>query len=343
MARSDAHGGSFTGGPGAGGVLSADAIRAAHHAVPPEFRDSPQFVSDPLSDRTGTTVVVKVESVNPIRSFKGRGTWLALAELVRARDVSPAHGVATVSTGNFGQGVAYAARGHGIPAAIVLPEGANPSKVATIRRLGARVVEVPEGEDAETMLAGLAAEGWTVLRDGHDDRIAIGAGTLALEVTDGIGRDGLPPIAAAYVPVGDGSLIAGGGTWLRAHAPAARVIGVQVQSAPAMALSWRTGRVEVVGPEPSRADGLASGTGNADLLPLLRRVVDDFVLVPEEGLLDAQRELHAVLGITPEASAAASWSAAQGAGRGDGGACLVIVTGSNSWPGDFGELEAATK
>ena len=110
-----------------------------------------------------------------------------------------------------------------------------------------------------------------------------------------------------------------------------------------MALSWRTGRVEVVGPEPSRADGLASGTGNADLLPLLRRVVDDFVLVPEEGLLDAQRELHAVLGITPEASAAASWSAAQGAGRGDGGACLVIVTGSNSWPGDFGELEAATK
>lgn len=326
------------------GALSADAIRAAHHAVPPEFRDSPQFVSDGLGDRAGTRVIVKVESVNPIRSFKGRGTWLAVGELLRTREVSPAHGVATVSTGNFGQGVAYAARGHGIPAAVVLPEGANPHKVAAIRRLGARIVEVPRGEDAEAALAGLAAEGWTILRDGHDDRIAIGAGTLALEVTDGIGRDGgLPPIAAAFVPVGDGSLIAGVGVWLRAHAPRARVIGVQVQSSPAMALSWRTGRVEIVSPEPSRADGLASGTGNADLLPLLRRVVDDFVLVPEEGLLDAQRELHAALGITAEASAAASWSAAMSASDTGPGARLVIVTGSNSWPGDFGELEVASK
>jgi threonine dehydratase len=106
-----------------------------------------------------------------------------------------------------------------------------------------------------------------------------------------------------------------------------------------MALSWRTGRVEVVPPEPSRADGLASATGNADLLPTLRKVVDDFVLVPEESLLDAQRELHAVLGVTAEASAAASWSAAASA-SGEGGARLVIVTGSNAWPEDFGPSAA---
>jgi threonine dehydratase len=108
-----------------------------------------------------------------------------------------------------------------------------------------------------------------------------------------------------------------------------------------MALSWRSGRVEVVPPEPSRADGLATGTGNPDLLPTLRRIVDDMVLVPEDDLLDAQRELHSVLGVTAEASAAASWSAAKSASG--TGARLVIVTGGNAWPGDFGELEAATK
>ena len=317
-------------------VLSADAIRAAHHAVPPEFRDSPQFVSEGLSDRAGAPVVVKVECVNPIRSFKGRGTSIALAGMVRSREVSAARGVATVSTGNFGQGVAYAARAVGVPATVVVPRGANPSKLAVIRRLAAQIVEVAPGDDPDAHLRELERAGWTLLRDGHDDRIAIGAGTMALEVTDGVGGAGasLQPIEAAFVPVGDGSLIAGVATWLKAHAPGARVVGVQVQSAPAMALSWRTGRVEVVPPERSRADGLASATGNADLLPLLRKVIDDFVLVPEESLLQAQRELHAVLGVTAEASAAASWSAAASA-SGGGGARLVIVTGSNAWPGDF--------
>jgi threonine dehydratase len=324
-------------------VLSAEAIRAALHAVPPEFRDSPQFVSDGLSDRAGAPIVVKVECVNPIRSFKGRGTSIALAGMVRGREIRGARGVATVSTGNFGQGVAYAARAQGVTATVVVPQGANPAKLAVIRRLGAQIVEVAPGDDADAHLRDLERDGWTVLRDGHDDRIAIGAGTMALELTDGIGGSGgtggaLPAIEAAFVPVGDGSLIAGVATWLRAQAPGARIVGVQVQSAPAMALSWRTGRVEVVPPEPSRADGLASATGNADLLPLLRRVVDDFVLVPEESLLEAQHELHAVLGVTAEASAAASWSAAASA-SGAHGARLVIVTGSNSWPGDFAAPE----
>jgi threonine dehydratase len=324
--------------------LSPDAIRAAHHSVPPEFRDTPQFVADALAELAGGPVVVKIETLNPIRSFKGRGTSLAVPGLVRGRSASASRGIATVSTGNFGQGVAYAARSHGVPAAVVVPEGANPLKVAAIERLGARVVEVPAGPGAaaaaEDALDRLVAEGYLILRDGHDDRLAIGAGTLALEVTDGIGARGLPPIEVAFVPVGDGSLIAGVGTWLRSASPATRIIGVQVQSAPAMAMSWRSGRTEVVPPEPSRADGLATGTGNADLLPTLRTVVDDMILVPEEALLPAQRELHATLGVTAEASAAAGWSAAKSAAG--SGARLVIVTGSNSWPGDFGDAEAAT-
>jgi threonine dehydratase len=313
--------------------LRAAAIRAAYRAVPAEFRDSPQFVSDPLSVRAGRPVLVKMETLNPIRSFKGRGTWLAVAGLVREGAISSGHGVATESTGNFGQGVAYAARGHRVPAAIVVPEGANPLKVNAIRRLGARVLEVARAADAHAALSLLTAEGFHILRDGHDDRVAIGAGTMALEVTDGIRRGDLPQVATAFVPIGDGSLIAGIGTWLRGRSPGTRVVGVQVESAPAMARSWRSGRVETVAPGPTRADGLASGSGNAELLPTLRRIVDDMILISETALMDAQRELFAVLGVTAEASAAASWAAALESG--DDGACLVIVTGSNAWPGDF--------
>ena len=329
------------------GVLTADGIRAAHHDVPAEFRDTPQFLSAALAERAGGPVVIKVETLNPIRSFKGRGTHLAVAHLVRSwrRSKSPPRGIATVSTGNFGQGVAYAAMTHGIASVVVVPEGANPLKLAAIRRFGGGVMEVPAGAGAaaaaEAALGELAEQGYAILRDGHDDRIAIGAGTLALEVTDGIGGRGLPPIDTAFVPVGDGSLIAGVGIWLRANSPSTRIVGVQVQSAPAMAMSWRSGRPEVVPPEPSRADGLATGSGNADLLQTLRKVVDDMILIPEDALLPAQRELHSALGVTAEASAAAGWSAARSAA--DAGTRLVIVTGSNSWPGDFGEIEADTR
>lgn len=283
-------------------------------------------------------MVVKVETVNTICSFKGRGTWPAVAALVRSGGPAAARGVATLSTGNFGLGVACAARGHGIAAVIVLPQGANPRKVAMIRRLGARVVEIPAGETGEAVLDAAAADaGYVVLRDGHDDRIANGAGTLALEVTDAVADGRLPPIGTVYVPIGDGSLIAGVGTWLRSVSPSTRVIGVQVEGAPAVARSWRSGRVEVVPPAPSRADGLASGSGNADLLDLLGRVVDDMVLVREERLLAAQIELCDALGVTAEASAAASWLAARDSGD-DGtatGVRLVIVTGSNAWPGEL--------
>ncbi len=321
-------------------TISAATIRAAGSAIPAEFRDTPQFVSDALSDLAGAPVVVKVETINPIRSFKGRGTWLAVTELVRTGAIAANRGVATISTGNFGQGIAYAARAHGVPAAVALPSTANPRKAAMIRRLGARIIEFQPGEDGEAALQAYAdSSASVILRDGHDDRVAIGAATLAVEITEAIGNGRLPAIDAVWVPIGDGSLIAGVGVWLRSVSPTTRIIGVQVDGAPAMERSWRTGRVEVVPPDASRADGLISATGNADLLPVLRSVVDDVVLVREDALLAAQHELQTALGISAEASAAAGWVAARdGTGalpNGAGGARLAIVTGSNAWPGDF--------
>ena len=209
--------------------VSAEAIRAAIEGVPAAFRGMPQFVSEPLSETLGRPVVVKAESANPIGCFKGRGTWLVVKALVAAGEVGEGSGLVAASAGNFGQGVAYAARAHRIPFVVFAAETANAAKVAAMRRLGAEVRLAGEDFDAAREAAAhhAATSGWRLIIDGQDPHIAIGAGTMAVELTDAVERGDLPPLEALYVPVGNGALIAGVGTWLKAAAPATRVIGVQ--------------------------------------------------------------------------------------------------------------------
>ena len=209
--------------------VRAEAIRAAVDRVPAAFRDMPQFLSEPLGAALGRPVMVKAESANPIGCFKGRGTWLAVEALAVAGEVGEGSGLVAASAGNFGQGVAYAARALSVPFVVFAAENANAAKVAAMRRLGAEVRLVGEDFDAarEAAAEHAATSGWRLIIDGQDPRIAIGAGTMAIELTDAIDRGDLPPLDALYVPVGNGALIAGVGSWLKAAAPATRVIGVQ--------------------------------------------------------------------------------------------------------------------
>ena len=98
--------------------LTVEAIRAAHDRIDPAFTHSPQYVHEGLSRRLGVPVIVKVETVNPIRSFKGRGTWLVVHALADEGSAGPDRAVVAASAGNFGQGVAYAARPLGVPVVI---------------------------------------------------------------------------------------------------------------------------------------------------------------------------------------------------------------------------------
>jgi threonine dehydratase len=287
-------------------------------------------VSEPLSAEIGVPVVVKVESVNPIGCFKGRGTWLAVSELARAGVVGKRSGVIVASAGNFGQGIAYAARHLGIPVVVFAATTANPGKVAAMRRLGAEVRLV--GEDFDAARKGAAAHaaesGWHLLVDGQDPWIAIGAGTIALELTDGISAGGLPELARLYVPVGNGALIAGIGTWLRAAAPATRVIGVQAAEAPAMTLSWRA-RAPIETPTANTlADGIAARVPVPEALELMFRVVDEMLLVDEGEIAAGTDALSAALPIRVEPSAGAAWPAIRTAGPHDQ-AIGLIVTGGN--------------
>jgi threonine dehydratase len=294
-------------------TVGAAAIRSALELIPAAFRAMPQFVVEPLSERFGAPVVVKVESANPIGSFKGRGTWLAVAELVARGAVGKRNPLIVASAGNFGQGVAYAGRAHGVPVTVFAATSANQAKVSAMRRLGADVRLVGEDFDAarEAAAGHAAAGGGYLLVDGQDPWIAIGAGTMAAELTDGMAAGNLPELAALYVPVGNGALIGGIGAWIKTERPSIRLIGVQAETAPAMARSWRERRPIETPTADTVADGIAARVPVPEALELMVRYVDEMELVSETEILAAQAELTRELPLAVETAAGAGWAAAQ--------------------------------
>ena len=311
-------------------LLDAAAIRAAHGRIARVFRDSPQYVHEGLSKRLGVPVIVKVETINPIRSFKGRGTWIGVAALAGEGRIGPDRPIVCCSAGNFGQGVAYAARALGIPAIVFASRNANPGKVQRMRDLGAEVFAVGEDVDAARDASEVYAAEHPVelLVDGDDPWISTGAATLALELTDAVAAGDLPAPVVVSVPVGNGALINGVGSWLRAELPACRVIGIQPEGAPAMTLSFQAGRPIDTDAAITYADGIASRVAIPRAVELMPGRIDEMRLVSEGALHETQAELTDALGITVEGAAAASWAGLL-AGERPTGPAVVIVTGSN--------------
>jgi threonine dehydratase len=310
--------------------LTPEAILAASAAIDPVFRDSPQFVHDGLSAQLGVPVVVKVETVNPIRSFKGRGTWVAVHGLAGEGRIGPDRPIVVASAGNFGQGVAYAARAIDVPAVVFTSRNANRAKIARMRALGATVIESGEDfDDARTASEAYAAEhGAELLVDGDDPRISTGAATLALELTDAVETGVLPALTIASVPVGNGALINGVGSWLRHASPATRIVGVQAEAADAMTRSFAAGRPIDTASAATYADGIASRIAVPRAVELMAGRVDAMLTVSEDALRGAQADLTDALGVTVEGAAGASWAGLFPAPPPEGPA-FVIITGSN--------------
>jgi threonine dehydratase len=311
-------------------TLTPDAIRAARVSIDPVFLDSRQYVHDGLSSRLGVPVIVKAETVNPIRSFKGRGTSVAIRSLAGEGRIGPDRPIACVSAGNFGQGVAHAARALGIPAIVFTSHHANPRKIERMRALGAEVIGV--GEDFDTARA--ASETYAaehpvhLLVDGEDPRIAAGAATLAQEVTDAVEAGRLPRPVLASIPVGNGALINGVGSWLRATLPGCRVVGIQAERADAMARSFAAGHPIDTDSADTYADGIATRVSIPRAVTLMSGRVDEMRTVSEAALHDAQTLLTDELGITAEGAAAATWAGLL-VGPPPDGPVLLVITGSN--------------
>ena len=312
--------------------LEPDAIRAALDRIHPAFTGAPQFVHEGLSLRAGVPVVVKVESVNPIRSFKGRGTWLAVREMAGEGRIGPERAVVAASTGNFGQGLAFAGRSLGIPVVVFADEHANPGKLARMRAFGATVIQSGRDFDAARAEseAYVRANDAVLLVDGEEPWVATGAGTLAVELTDGVAANSLPPLATAHIPVGNGALIVGMGAWLRAASPHTRIVGVQSEAAPSMTESWLQGIPVSTETAATFAEGMATRVTFALTFGILKQYLDDFVLLSEDELAEGVRlALRTTHNLAEGAGAAAMAAAVKHKHQLTGQRVACIMSGGN--------------
>jgi threonine dehydratase len=300
---------------------SATAIADGMSAIDPIFLDSPAVRGSSLDDVLDVELVLKVETLNPIRSFKGRGTELLVARLTHDQPLVCA------SAGNFGQGLARAAVRRGRSVTVFAAERANPLKTAAMRRLGAEVILRGADFDAAKAEARRHAEctGAFYVEDGALPEIAEGAGTIALELTE----EGVPP-EVALVPLGNGALVTGMGTWLRHAAPRARVVAVVAAGAPSMRLSFEQERIVSTPSADTIADGIAVREPVPYALETMRGVVDEVVTVSDDDILRAIRLVHEHLGLVVEPAGVAGLAALVAhPGRWSGALVATPLCGSN--------------
>jgi len=275
--------------------LSLANIEEASRVIDPVFRNSPQIAFDTLSDILGAETVLTVETLNPIRSFRGRGPSYYVHQLT---DKTP---LIAASAGNYGQGLAVAAKARGIPFTVFAAEKANPLKVERMRALGAEVVLGGTDFDAAKARARAHAEknGYPFVEDGKEPAVSEGAGSMAVELL------AWPdPFDAVLVALGNGALINGVGAWIKAHAPETEVIGVCATGAPSMQRSWQTGTVVTTEAVDTIADGIGVRVPVPEALDDMKDTVDDVVLVDDQTTLKAMRLLLLHTGLLIEPSGA---------------------------------------
>ncbi len=280
-------------------------IVRAHSVIDPVFLNSPQFDCEPLSAALGCQITLKVETINPIRSFKGRGADFLISNLKAeaARKRQPTVGA---SAGNWGQALAYSCRAADLPLILYASVNANPLKVERMRALGAEVRLAGVDFDASKTAAKAFADasGLRMVADGLDVEASEGAGTMAMELlAHGAQYD------AVLVPLGNGAMLTGIARWFKAVSPRTRIYGVCATGADAMEKSWRSGRILLPPSIKTIADGIGVRVPIPEAVEDMNGIVDDVLLVEDSAIIDAMRLLHRQAGLISEPSGAAGVAA----------------------------------
>jgi threonine dehydratase len=280
--------------------LKIENIRDAARVIDPVFLRTPQYYADSLSQLFGTRIMVKVETANPIRSFKGRG-----AEYLASK-IPPRTKLITASAGNFGQAMAYACRRRDIALTVYASVNANPFKLERMRALGATVVLRGEDFDAAKIEAKRVAHetGIRMVEDGLDVETGEGAGTIGMELAEWKGL-----LDAVLLPLGNGALACGIGRYLKHARPEIRVVAIQSTGAPAMLESWQQKRVVTFDTISTIADGIGVRIPIPECVQDMEGVIEDGILVQDASLIEAMRHAHEHLGIVLEPSGAAGLAA----------------------------------
>lgn len=288
-------------------------------------RETPLDEAGAFSDRTGATFLLKCEHLQRTGSFKMRGAMnkvLSLGEAERRK------GIITASSGNHGMATTQAAHVGGVEATIYLPESVSPLKLANMKRAGARTVLVP-GAGVECERAGRAAaksEGCTYVSPYSDRDIIAGQGTIGVELASQC-----PDLAAVYVCVGGGGLIAGIGTYLQRVLPNTDIIGCWPENAPAMHACIEKGEIHDVAETDTLSDGSAGGVEEGAItFPLCQEVIDRHILVSETEIACAMRDTAEAERFIIEGAAGVAVAAALRTGNDYVGRNIaVVVCGRN--------------
>jgi threonine dehydratase len=255
-------------------------VLLAKRQIAPYLKRTPTHRYAALDDLIGAAVYVKHENYQPVGAFKVRGGVNLISQL---SEEEKSRGVISASTGNHGQSVAFAARLFGVKAIICAPTQAPKVKIDAMRGLGAEVVVHGERfDDARLYCERLAREhGYRYVHSGNEPLLIAGVGTEVLEMLED-----QPDLDTIIVPIGGGSGAAGACIAAKAINPNIRMIGVQSENAPASYLSWKQ-RAEVTASNTTIAEGLSTGAPFALPQKILWRLLDDFVLVSDDAILQS--------------------------------------------------------
>lgn len=292
------------------------------------------LVPAPALDRVlGARVYVKCENLLPTGAFKVRGGITLVSHLTAEER---RRGVITASTGNHGQSIAYAARLFGVRAVIGTPRESNPLKVAAMRALGAEVVLVGRDFDEarEWVERTAESEGLRYVHSANEPLLIAGVGTASLEV-----MEDLPEVEVILVPVGAGSGACGHCIVAKAINPRIRVIGVQAQGAPSVYRALHAGRLVGLDRMETFAEGIATRVPFALPVTILRRHLDDMVLVSDEEIRRAILVLAEAVRQTAEGAGAAATAAAfKLRDQLRGKTVVVVLSGGNIPLSDLAEI-----
>lgn len=299
-------------------VLAAEPV--VHRYVKP----TPLYEWPALSQLLGCHFYLKHENHTPTTAFKVRG---GINVVARLSEEQKRRGIIGCTTGNHGQSLAFACRLFGVRCVLVVPANNNPDKTAAMRALGAELIE--QGRDFDEAREHCEAirhrEGLRYIHSANEPDLIAGVGTYALEIFED-----LPDPDVLLVPVGLGSGICGTALVASQRRPAAQLMGVQSELAPAVTLSWREGRPIETGTPQTFAEGMATRVPADMTLEIMRRHVHDMVLVSDAALREAIRILLRVTHNLAEGAGAAPLAAAmQMRDRFAGKKVVGVLSGGN--------------
>ena len=312
--------------------LNLSRIQSASRQLWPVFSGTPQYECEALSEFFDCEITLKVETLNPLRCFKGRGSQIAVSRAIENGHEK----VVCASAGNLGQAIAYCAREKGIRSTIVASRKANALKLERISQMNAALQLVDGDIESARELARYISreENSFLIEDSENIGTCEGAGTIGIELIEGHPTD--EPFDQTLIALGGGAMATGIGFVFKQLSPMTEVICVQPSGAPAMTLSWRAKTVVNTETTDTIADGVAGRFPIPEVLVDLLEVADDALLVEEASIVRGIQLLFEHAGLVAEPSAALGIAALlENRERFAGKRIAIIVCGSNVDPKSF--------